>query len=275
MASDPTPPPVIGATADDRNGRPVGTITAVFLDDVTGEPTWVGLTTGQHAAPQTDEVPVIAPMSGSELSDGRLRLTVAAEAVHSAPRIARPDRLTPAEETELREHYRGTSSAGTTTHDTTTQGTSAGLVGNTTQELPRNSVGTLDDTAMTRSEEQVRVSTVVEPWTRAVLRIEEFTEEVMVPVTVTRQRARIEHLPVTTHTGGPADGDLTGGDLTGGERPTSSTDWVTLYSEEPQVTTQRVPVERVRLNTSWVTEDTVVTDQVRREQIELTTSDTV
>ena len=261
MASDPTPPPVIGATADDRNGRPVGTITTVFLDDVTGEPTWVGLASGQHAAPQADEVPLIAPVTGSALTDGRLRLTVSADAVQSAPRIAQPDRLTPAEETTLREHYRGASG----------QGTSAGPAPDATSGLPRNTVGTIDDTAMTRSEEQLRVSTVVEPWTRAVLRIEEFTEEVMVPVTVTRQRARIEHLPVTAHTGGePADSGLTGG-----QRPTSSTGWVTLYTEQPKVSVERVPAERVRLSTSWVTEDTVVTDQVRRERVELTTSDTV
>ena len=44
---------------------------------------------------------------------------------------------------------------------------------------------------MTRSEEQLQVSTVVEPWTRAVLRIEEVTEEVLVPVTITRQQARV------------------------------------------------------------------------------------
>ncbi|MCZ2827676.1 YsnF/AvaK domain-containing protein [Modestobacter sp. VKM Ac-2986] len=243
----------------------MGTITTVFLDDVTGQPTWVGLTSGQHAAPQSDEVPVIAPVTGSELSDGRLRLTVSADAVQSAPRIAQPDRLTPAEETMLREHYRGTS----------TQGTSAGLVDDhAAHDLPRTAVGTLDDTGMTLSEEQIRVDTVVEPWTRAVLRIEEFTEEVMVPVTVTRQRARIDHLPITAHTGGTTGG-LPDGDVRSSDRSTSTSGWVTLYTEEPQVTMQRVPVERVRLATSWVTEDSVVTDQVRREHVELTTSDTV
>nr|WP_246214633.1 DUF2382 domain-containing protein [Modestobacter muralis] len=127
---------------------------------------------------------------------------------------------------------------------------------------------------MTLSEEQIRVDTVVEPWTRAVLRIEEFTEEVMVPVTVTRQRARIDHLPITTHTGG-TNGGLTDGAVGGRDRSTSSTGWVTLYTEEPRVTVERVPSERVRLATSWVTEDTVVTDEVRRERVELTTTDTV
>ena len=120
---------------------------------------------------------------------------------------------------------------------------------------------------MTRSEEQLQVSTVVEPWTRAVLRIEEVTEEVMVPVTITRQQARIEHLPVTA-----TDGTGTRGEP-GSQRPTSTTGWVTLYTEQPAVTLQRVPTERVRLSTTWTTEDTVVSEQLRKEQVELTSTE--
>ena len=39
MASDSVLPPVIGAIADDRDGNALGTITTVFLDDVTEQPT--------------------------------------------------------------------------------------------------------------------------------------------------------------------------------------------------------------------------------------------
>jgi hypothetical protein len=35
-----------------------------------------------------------------------------------------------------------------------------------------------------------------------------------------------------------------------------------------------VPVERVRLSTSWVTEETTVSQELRREQVELTTTET-
>jgi stress response protein YsnF len=257
MTSDSTLPPVIGATADDRDGNALGTITTVFLDDVTGQPTWVGLTSGQHAAPETGEVPVIAPFTGAQTAGDRVRLTVSAADVRSAPTIARPDHLSPAEETTLRAHYEGTAAAGSRGQETYAQST--GLA-------PDAGRGTVGDATMTLSEEQLRVSTVTEPWARAVLRIEEYTEEVMVPVTVTRQRARVEQLPVTSVTGTPADGALTD------QRSTSTSPWVTLYTEEPQVTMRRVPVERVRMTTSWVSEEAVVTDQVRREQVELTTT---
>jgi stress response protein YsnF len=242
MASDSALPPVIGAIADDRDGNALGTVTTVFLDDATERPTWVGITDGLHAAP--GDVSVIVPIADADYADGRLRLAVSADAVRSAPRVAEADRLSPAEEASLLEHYRAAA---------TTPGT-----------------GTATDGAMTRSEEQLLVSTVVEPWTRAVLRIEEVTEEVMVPVTITRQQARIEYLPMTM-----ADSARDAGEPAepGAPRPTSTTEWVTLYAEQPSVTLERVPAERVRLHTDWVTEETVVSQQLRREQVELTTTE--
>jgi stress response protein YsnF len=257
MASDSALPPVIGAIADDHDGNPLGTVTTVFLDDVTERPTWVGLTRGLHAAPD-EEVPVIAPISDAQLTDGRLRLTVSADAVRSAPRVAQADRLSADEETTLRRHYLAVGTrAGTT--DRTVAGTT-----------DRTVAGAPTDSAMTRSEEQLQVGTVVEPWTRAVLRIEEVTEEVMVPVTITRQQARIEYLPLAATDAARATGDAA---EPGAERATSASEWVTLYAEQPSVTLERVPVERVRLSTAWVTEQTVVSEQLRREQVELTTTE--
>ncbi|MCZ2823312.1 MULTISPECIES: PRC and DUF2382 domain-containing protein [unclassified Modestobacter] len=253
MASDPTPPSVIGAIAHDRDGKPLGTITAVYLDDATQQPTWVGLTPGTHAAPDTDEVPTIAPVAGSEFTDGRLQLAVDSAAVDSAPRATRADHLSPDEESALLEHYREPTTA-------RTRATPPAAVPTRTGD---------GDGAMTRAEEQLDVTTVVEPWTRAVLRIEEVSEEVLVPVTITRQRARIEHLPLAH------DGREAGQDPSSGERqPSRSTGWVTLYAEEPRVSLERVPAERVRLTTSWETEQSTVTEQLRHEEVELTTDDT-
>jgi len=261
---------VIGAIADDRDGNALGTITTVFLDDVTQRPTWVGLTDGPGGT--SGDVPVIAPISDADHSDGRLRLAVPAEAVRTAPRVAQPDRLSPEEETTLREHYRAVAATGR--HGTTdTIAIPVVQPGTTTDATDttaaaRGAAGTTADTAMTRSEEQLQVSTVREPWTRAVLRIEEVTEEVMVPVTITRQQARIEYLPL-------APGDRTGTTgAPGDDRSTSTSEWVTLYAEQPAVTLERVPVERVRLRTAWATEETTVTEELRKEQIELTTTET-
>ncbi|WP_369135063.1 YsnF/AvaK domain-containing protein [Modestobacter sp. I12A-02662] len=248
MASDSALPPVIGAIAEDRDGNALGTVTAVFVDDATERPTWVGLTSGLHATADPDDVAVVAPITDAVFTDGRLRLAVPAAAVRSAPHPASPDRLGPEEESMLRAHYRGDRTGAVAGTDTA-----------------------LTDSAMTRSEEQVRVRTVVEPWTRAVLRVEEVTEEVMVPVTVTRQRARIEYRPLAP---GDADRPDPTPDDAGAQRRTSTTEWVTLWGEQPRVTMERVPVEKVRLATSWTTEEQLHSDQVRREQIELSTTDT-
>jgi stress response protein YsnF len=229
------------------------------------------LTRGRDAT--SGDVPVIAPISDAEYSDGRLRLTVSADAVRTAPRAAQPDRLSPEEETTLRQHY---AAAATGRHGTTDTvaipvvqtGTATG---SRTDTATTTAAGTAADTAMTRSEEQLQLSTVREPWTRAVLRIEEVTEEVMVPVTITRQQARIEYLPLS-----PGDRAGTTGTTgtPGAERSTSTSEWVTLYTEQPAVTLERVPVERVRMRTAWATEETTVHEELRKEQIELTTTET-
>jgi stress response protein YsnF len=231
MTSDPAVPPVVGAIAEDRDGTALGTVTAVYLDDVTRQPTWVGLAEGLHAAPDAQDITVVAPIAGAELTEGRLRLSVPADAVRSAPRPGSAERLAPAEVQTLRQHY------------------AAG---------PDTGVHT-----MTRSEERLRVESVREPWARAVLRVDTVTEEVLVPVTVTRQRARIEYLPLR------GDDGATLSDQPGEDRESRSTDWVTLYGEEPVVTVQRGPVERVRLTTTWVTEEQSVSERLRREEIAL------
>jgi hypothetical protein len=46
---------------------------------------------------------------------------------------------------------------------------------------------------------------------------------------------------------------------------------VTLYADQPVVTLERAPVERVRLATSWVTEEMPVSGRLRREEVELST----
>jgi hypothetical protein len=247
MTSEPALPPVIGAIADDREGKALGTVTAVFVDDVTGRPSWVGLTDGLHAAPDATDVAIVAPIAGSSFADGRLRLAVSADAVRSSPRPATPDRLSPAEELRLGEHYaRGAGRPGT---DTDGVGAAGG------------------DEAMTRSEEQFTVHSVTEPWARAVLRVETVTEEVLVPVTITRQQARVEYLPLRNTDGTTGAGDTDDAD----SRAERSSEWVTLYGDQPVVTLERAPIERVRLTTSWVTEQLPVTGQLRREEIELTT----
>jgi stress response protein YsnF len=295
MTSEPALPSVIGAIADDRTGSPLGTVTAVFVDDVTGEPTWVGLTDGLHAAPDPTDIALVAPIGGAESAGGRLRLAVSADAVRTAPRPAQADRLTPGEEETLRAHYSSASRTGApddvpadaVAGDAVAQDAVAGDAGAGDAGAGETRAGDTvsgddgygrqgtQDTAMTRSEERLRVESVREPWARAVLRIDTVTEEVMVPVTVTRQVARVEYLPLrpgedtTTTSGAASDATSRAASGTGENDDERSSGWVTLYGERPVVTVERAPLERVRLATSWVTEQQAVSETLRRERIAL------
>ena len=112
---------------------------------------------------------------------------------------------------------------------------------------------TVEPTEIVRSEERLTVTTEVVPYARARLRVETTTEEVLVPVTITRQHARVEYV------------DALGAPVTGVPDAQASP-WVTLHVDEPVVTTRPVAVERVRLVTGWVAGAAQVQAQVAHEE---------
>jgi uncharacterized protein (TIGR02271 family) len=116
------------------------------------------------------------------------------------------------------------------------------------------------DDAMTRSEERLVAGTVREPTTKVRLRKYLVTEEVQVTVPVTREEVRLEEVPVT------ADDEPKGDD---GVAPD-----MILHAERPVVTTESVPVERVRLSKETVRDEEVISAPVRRERIDLETEPT-
>ena len=91
----------VGSTAYGANGDKLGTVEHFFVDDQTGAPTWVSVTTGLVG---TRHSVVPAVDAAYDEDDGSLRLPVTAEAVKSAPHLA-GDHLDPQEEAELRRHY--------------------------------------------------------------------------------------------------------------------------------------------------------------------------
>jgi len=86
------------------------------------------------------------------------------------------------------------------------------------------------------------------------------TDQQSVQVPVSREEVRVEREPITDANRGDA---LSGGQITEEEHE------VVLTAERPVVTTEAVPVERVRLGTETVTEQQNVSGEVRKEQIEL------
>ena len=81
-----------------------------------------------------------------------------------------------------------------------------------------------------------------------------------VTVPVRREEIRIEEVPLDVD--GPA---VAAGTVAGTGLP----EVIVLHAERPVVGTEVVPVERVRLHTEVVTEHVQVSDQVRRERIDV------
>ena len=120
--------------------------------------------------------------------------------------------------------------------------------------------GPTTDEAMTRSEERLKVGTQQFESGKARLRKYVVTENVTQTVPVSHEEVRIVREPITDANRGQA---LAGGEITEEEHE------VTLHAERPVVEKETVPVERVRMDTETVTEEAEISEQVRKEQIEV------
>jgi uncharacterized protein (TIGR02271 family) len=140
-------------------------------------------------------------------------------------------------------------------------GLPAGTVDDTQTTVAR---GTDDrrpgDDAMTRSEEELQVGTETRERGRARLRKFVTTETQQVTVPVQREEVRVEREPITDAN---LDAATRGPDISEDEHE------VVLREEEVVVDKQAVPRERVRLGTETVTDKRQVSEEVRKEQIEV------
>ncbi|MBB3674413.1 DUF2382 domain-containing protein [Modestobacter versicolor] len=263
---------IIGSNAVDNDGDKLGKVGQVYLDDQTGRPEWATVSTGLFGTSET-----FVPLTDATVSGGTLRVPYEKAKVKDAPRVdADQGHLSPAEEEELYRYYGiGTGTAGytDTTTDTTTgtagytDTTTAGYTDTTTDTNRHGTVGhdtsgPTTDSAMTRSEEQLRVGTQQVEAGRARLRKFIVTENVTTTVPVSHEEVRIEREPIT---------DANIGDALDGPAISEEEHEVVLHAERPVVAKEAVPVERVRLDTQVVTEQETVTDTVRKEQIEADT----
>jgi len=165
----------------------------------------------------------------------------------------------------------------TTVSDTTAAGTTgtagmAGTAGRTDRDgdgvyddvqgraVGRDTSGPTTDEAMTRSEERLNVGTRSEEVGRARLRKYVVTENVTQTVPVSREEVRVEREPIT---------DANVGNAMDGPAISEEEHEVTLHAERPVVEKEAVPVERVRLDKETVTDQERVSEDVRKEEIEV------
>jgi uncharacterized protein (TIGR02271 family) len=232
-----------GRTLVDRDGTRIGSIDAIYLDDQTGQPEWALVNTGLFGTKST-----FVPLAQATPTDLEVRVPYDKQLVKDAPRIDPDGHLSEAEERQLWRHYG-------LDYDRTTR---RGATGPDT--VGRDTSGPTTDDAMTRSEEELRVGTTQRERGRVRLRKYVTTEQVQQTVPVQRERVRVEREPIT-------DANLDA--ATSGLAISEEEHEVILREEEPVVEKRVIPRERVRLDKDTVTDQEQVTEELRKEQIDV------
>jgi uncharacterized protein (TIGR02271 family) len=240
---------VIGSPVYDRDGDKIGKVNQVYIDDNTGRPVWASVHTGLFGISET-----FVPLEGAEWDRENLRIPYEKAFVKDAPRIEPEGAISPEEQDTLYRYY----SIDASTHEV--GGTDASYRRGETGSKGHDTSGPNTDTAMTRSEERLHVGTENVETGRARLRKYVVTEEQNVTVPVTREEVRVEREPITEAN---VDQAMDGPALSEEEHE------MVLNEERVVVDKETVPVERVKLDTETVTENQRVSEDVRKEQIEL------
>jgi uncharacterized protein (TIGR02271 family) len=232
------------------DGSKLGRIEEIYLDAETGEPEWALVNTGMFGTRQS-----FVPLRNAEAADDQLRVPFDKSVVKDAPSVDPDGQLSQREEAELYRHY-GLEYSEAKSESGLAEG-NAEVSGDT---VGHDVSGPETDSAMTRSEEELRVGTTERETGRVRLRKYIVTDQVQQTVPVKREEVRLEREPITDAN---RDEAMSGGDLTEEEHE------VTLHAEEPVVEKRAVPKERVRLDKDVEVEDRTVSEDVRREEIDV------
>lgn len=246
-----------GGKVVDNDGDKIGSVGQIYVDDHTGNPSWVTINTGLFGSNES-----FAPLEGAALEGNDVRVGYSKDKIKDAPNVAPDGHLSEQEEAELYRYYgistNGYAAGGDTTGTAENYESDRATVGHDTS-------GPTTDDAMTRSEEQLQVGTERREAGRARLRKYVVTENVTKTVPVQREEVRIEREPIT---------DANRGEAHAGPAISEEEHEVTLHEERAVVEKEAVPVERVRLDKETVTEQQTVNEEVRKEQIDTDDVDT-
>jgi len=261
---------LIGRDLVTTSGDKIGRIGQIFLDDETGQPEWVTVHTGLFGTNES-----FVPLQDANYSEQGLAVPYDKSRIKDAPNIdVEAGHLSREEEAQLYDYYGLSYSTADNGYNTGVQyageqqfrstsdveadfgGTTPAVGGNTGYDTS----GPTTDDAMTRSEETLRVGTETVETGRARLRKYIVTENVTTTVPVSREEVRVEREPITDSNYNSA---MSGPELSEEEHE------VVLHAERPIVAKEVNPVERVRLSTETTTDTETVSEQVRKEQIDV------
>jgi len=261
-----------GANVLSEDGAVLGPMGQLYVDDATGDPSWVTVATHSSGNPES-----FAPLVGAELDGQNVRVPYSHSAVHDSPKMSQDGHLSPEEEKHLLRYYGLMDPKEGVDPEDVAGNPAGGRRQDAFTDAPARNVSTDDDGPfeMTRSEEELRVGTELRETERVRLVKRVVTEDVTMTVQIRREELVVERVPVRDGKPLYDDGE---GTFTNAERErlysaveTAFSGDVTemvLYEEKPRVEVDVVPIERVRVSREIHTEDQAINGQVRKEVIE-------
>ena len=232
-----------GATMVDRDGDKVGTIESIYVDDQSGDPGWALVNTGLFGTKST-----FVPLAQANPAGEDVQVAYEKQLIKDAPRMAPDGHLSEAEEQQPWRHDGLDYGADYSDRAAQVRGTEdvdlpAGVGAGGREGGYDRAVGT---TARERGRVRLRKCVT--------------TEQEQVAVPVQREEVRVEREPIT-------DANLDA--ATSGPEISEAEHEVVLHEEEPVVEKTTVPRERVWLDTETVTDERLVSEEVRKEQIDV------
>ncbi|MCT1615111.1 DUF2382 domain-containing protein [Kocuria indica] len=267
---------ILSSTAYGSDGDKIGKVEQVFLDDNSGEPTFLTVNTGLFGAKEN-----FVPVKGARQDGDRVVLPYTKDVIKDAPKVDADQHLSPAEEEELYRYYElnyeDGRTAGTDRDRTTAAAGTAGTAGvagtaaadrdvadrdRAAVDQDRRDVAATagDDASVVRHEERLNVGTQEREAGHARLRKYVVTDHETVDVPVEREEVTVERTPINDTNARVDNGTI-------GEEEVD----VTLHEERPVVQKEAVAVEEVRLNKQTVQETQRVEADVRKEQVDVET----
>jgi len=226
------------------DGDKIGSLEEIFYDEQTGKPEWIGVGTGFFGTKR-----VLVPVEGTNLDGERITVPYSKEQVQDSPDID-GDEVSQDTEADLYAHY-GLGYSEQRSDSGLPAGGGAGV--DTSPRRVDRDLG--DDDTLTRSEEELRVGKRDVESGRVRLRKWVETEPVQTEVELQRETVHVEREAVNEVVSNAEIGE--------------AEIEVPLHVEEAVVEKQVVAKERISLDKDVETETQKVTDEVRRERVEI------
>lgn len=272
---------LFNATAYDKTGDKLGSVKEVFVDEQSGQPTFVEVNHGLFGMSSS-----LVPLRGHDFTGEELKLAFSKDRIENAPDFDSDKPLTSEVQADIFKHYNLENAQDVTTYrderDERAGAAGAGVAGagvagagagahakdetaatdriDTDRATATGNGVSNNEGEVIRSEERLDVNKERVATGEARLRKYVVTDTETVEVPVEREEVRVERTPISEADAANYTGTI--GD-NGAEEAS-----VTLHEERVNVEKKTVPVEKVNLSKETIKDTETHTEDLRKEQID-------